>query len=91
MVDTIRTTFTIRPGLFERLKRFSREQGKPMSEVVEEGISQVIEQHEQERIQKMYEGLSTLVGMSKAPIPDASQRIDEILYGEQGAWRGHAA
>ena len=88
MVTTIRTTLTMRPALFERLKQFARDQDTPMSHVVEKGISQLIEQHEQARLDKMYQGLFELSGMIKDPLVDASSTIDEVLYSENGTWRG---
>jgi predicted transcriptional regulator len=87
-MQTVRTTFTIRPSLLERLKIFTRETNRPMSTVVEEGISTVLKRYEEKRLTKMYQGLSELVGVSNVPITDASSNIDEILYGENGAWRG---
>ncbi len=89
MVTTIRTTLTMRPALFERLKQFARDQDTPISHVVEKSVSQLIEQHEQARLDKMYQGLFELSGMVKDPeLVDVSGNIDEILYGENGAWRG---
>lgn len=41
-----------------------------------------------ERQTKMCQGLFELSGMCDAPITDASSTIDEVLYGEHGAWRG---
>lgn len=87
-MNAVRTTFTIRPSLLERLKIFTRETDRPMSAVVEEGITSILERHEQERRTKMYKGLFELVGKSDAPITDASTNIDETLYGEHGTWRG---
>ena len=87
-MQTIRTTFTIRPSLLERLKIFTRETNRPMSAVAEEGISTVLEHYECQRRTKMYQGLTELVGMSNVPIPDASSSIDEVLYGEKGIWKG---
>jgi hypothetical protein len=39
-------------------------------------------------LRRMYAGLFSLQGMCKDPITDASTTIDEVLYGEHGAWRG---
>ncbi|MBL8164401.1 MAG: ribbon-helix-helix domain-containing protein, partial [Anaerolineae bacterium] len=49
MLNSVRTTVLIRPALFERLKIFTRETSRPMSAVIEEGITSVLERHEQER------------------------------------------
>lgn len=59
-----------------------------MSEVIEAGVRYVIQQAEQAKIEKMYDGLFTLKGTGKAGIKDTSTTIDEELYGEDGAWKG---
>ncbi len=89
-MSTIRTTITLRPSLLERLKIFARANNKPMSEVIQEGLTRILDQAEQRRLKTMYDGLSSLAGSSQAPIPDASGRIDAMLYGQRGAWRGDA-
>jgi hypothetical protein len=40
------------------------------------------------RVQRMYGELRKLDGASKLKIKDASTTINDVLYGEQGAWRG---
>lgn len=39
-------------------------------------------------MKKMYTVLDEMNGIRGAGIVDASTTIDEVLYGEQGAWRG---
>lgn len=91
--STIRTTLLLRPGLLQRLKLFARETKKPMSEVVEAGISYVLDQHEKQRLKKMYQGFRELQGMIKADptTPSTAIDIDELLYGENGVWKGSHA
>ena len=86
--QAIRTTILMRPGLFRRLKLFSQEQRKPMSEIVDAGVSQVIEADDQLRLERLYKGLFTLAGTGKRGITDASSTIDEFLFGDNGAWKG---
>lgn len=43
---------------------------------------------EAKRLDRMYEELKKLEGIVKDPITDASSTIDEVLYGENGAWKG---
>jgi len=38
-------------------------------------------------IRKMYKELKKLDGYIKSPIVNASTTIDEVLYGENGAWK----
>lgn len=53
-----------------------------MAQLVEEKLAPILAQQEQARLKRMYTGLFTLEGISKAPITDASTTIDEVLYGE---------
>ena len=81
----------MRPALFRRLKLLSQEQGKPISEIVDLGVSQIIAASDESRLERMYKGLFNLAGMGKRGIRDASSLIDETLYGENGAWKGRDA
>jgi hypothetical protein len=36
----------------------------------------------------LYAVMRSIEGICKDPIKDASSTIDEVLYGENGAWRG---
>lgn len=83
-----RATFTIQPSLLERLRLFAKEHNRSISAVVEEAIQKVISEHEVRRLDRMYEGLKKLDGMGDPSITDASTTIDEVLYGEDGAWKG---
>jgi hypothetical protein len=87
-MNIARATFTIQPGLLERLRLFAKEQNRPISAVVEEGIQKIIGEHEARRLDRMYEGLKKLEGAGDPSITDASTTIDEVLYGEHGAWKG---
>jgi hypothetical protein len=88
MLSAVRTTITIQPSLFERLKLFSREHGKTMSEVIETGVREVIQRQESNRLDQMYRTLRQMDGQGEPGITDASTTIDEILYGDTGAWKG---
>jgi predicted transcriptional regulator len=87
-MQTVPTTIRIQPSLLERLKMFAREHNTTMTDVIEAGIRHIIEQQEQARLDRMYQGLFALKGMIKEPITNASATIDEELYGEHGAWKG---
>lgn len=40
-------------------------------------------------LDRIYKGLNKMEGMAGQPsVTDASSTIDEVLYGENGAWRG---
>lgn len=60
----------------------------PLSQRTKRVLNDPIKTHENERLNRMYQGLFELSGMCDAPITDASSSIDELLYGENGIWRG---
>jgi Arc/MetJ-type ribon-helix-helix transcriptional regulator len=66
----------------------AQEQQASVSSVIREALEQVLEAEEEERQKKMYAALERLRGIGKAGVTDASTTIDELLYGENGAWRG---
>ena len=57
--------------------------GKPMAV-----IGPVKPDTDPDHISRVYEGLRELDGAGEHGITDASTTIDEVLYGENGAWRG---
>jgi predicted CopG family antitoxin len=87
-MNITRFTITIRPSLLERLRLFAREHERSISDVIEEGISRVISEHERKRLDRMYQTLSQLKGKGRPGITDASTTINEVLYTEHGKWKG---
>lgn len=82
-MDAARTTIIMRPSLLARLKLFAHRHNRTMSQVVEEGVSQVIDRAEQNNLDTLYKGLLSLSGIIDDPtLTDASSTIDEVLYGE---------
>lgn len=57
--------------------------GKPMAV-----IGPVNSDADPDHISKIYEGLRELKGIGEKSVTDASETIDEVLYGENGAWKG---
>jgi len=57
--------------------------GKPMAV-----IGPVNSDADPDHISKIYEGLRELKGIGDKSVTDASETIDEVLYGENGAWKG---
>lgn len=90
-MNTVPTTIRMQPSVLERLRFFAQERGRTMSEIMEEGVNHVLEQYESQRLDRLYEGLKQLDGIGDPSITDASTTIDEVLYGEQRAWKGKRA
>lgn len=59
-----------------------------MSRVIENDLSTFHETQAQQALDKMYATLRKWQGKGSHGITDASQTIDETLYGENGVWRG---
>jgi len=87
--STARTSITIKSTLLERLRLFANQHNRTVSEVVEQGVSLVMRQTKAANTEDMYKELFKLkgvVGKSDPKYKDKS--VDEILYGEDGVWRG---
>lgn len=77
------------PNLYQRLFIEAEQQGKTLSALVTHLIERAINAEEDSDIERLYEGLGQLKGIGSRDVTDASITINETLYGEQGAWRGH--
>jgi hypothetical protein len=85
---TIKTTLTFSPSFLQRVKTIAHKRKWSMSRVIENDLNTFHENREQQELDKMYATLRKWQGSSSADITDASQTIDETLYGENGVWRG---
>lgn len=86
-----RTTILLPPALLQRLRDFAARRGETMSKIVEAGVKQMIEKDQAIQVRQLYKTLKELDGAGGAGIADASTTIDEVLYGEQGVWKGQHA
>lgn len=89
-MTTIRTSFVLPAALHQRLLMISRWENKNLSEVVREILDRELARLEQDKLDQMYRALKALDGIGDPSITDASTTIDEVLYGENGAWRGRS-
>ena len=88
---TIKTTLTFTPGFLQQLKRIAHERRHSMSRLVEEELSAILREREGHRRQKMYTAIKKWQRTGAPGITDASQSIDDTLYGNEGAWQGERA
>lgn len=88
-MNTAKTTINMNPSLLARLRLFTQRHNRTMTDVIEQGVTRLMDETEQESLEAMYHHLFQLKGAIKDPqLTDASETIDEVLYGEHGAWRG---
>lgn len=84
----IRTTIYLSQSLHQRLRIVSQRKEKSVSDLVREAVDKAITEAEEAQLDSIYEAMAKMKGICKDPITDASTTIDEVLYGEKGAWRG---
>lgn len=86
--NMIRTSIVLPPVLHQQLSVLARQEGKKLSEYLREQLGQIVTQEKKSHLDEMYNAISSMVGIGDPSITDASTTIDEVLYGEKGAWRG---
>lgn len=86
----MRTSIILPNTLHQRLVWTAQSLNTTMSDLVRDLLDKALATQEQGRIERMYQALFKLKGICKEPFTDTSSQIDEILYGEHGAWRGQA-
>ena len=84
----LRTTFYLSDDLHHRLRSISKQKKKPMSRYASELLERGLKQDEYPDLDRLYKAFEKMKGIAKEGVTDASTTIDEVLYGEEGAWRG---
>jgi hypothetical protein len=87
----IRRTLLLSEQLDQRLLIASKMAGKTVTDFVREALDSVLINQECEGVTRMYQELDNLVGAGEPGITDASTMVNQVLYGEKGAWRGISA
>jgi len=88
-MNTVRTTITLDPQILHKLKSFVTRTESTMSQVISLGILRVIDEAEQGRSKKIWSKLKKMKGVGKVSQPSlAKKSVNEVLYGDDGAWRG---
>lgn len=86
--NMIRRTLLLPDQLDQRLLIAAKMSQKSVSTFVRDLLDRALAQQEKAQIKRMYEVLNEMNGLGGKGITDASITIDEVLYGEKGAWRG---
>lgn len=84
----MRTSLYLPESLHHRLLVTARRQDKSISHLVRHLIDKALAAEEDRRLGDMFRAWDDEKGVGKTPVSDTSATIDEILYGENGAWRG---
>lgn len=90
-LNTIKTTVTFSPAFLQRLKVVARERSSSISRLIEEELSALLRERETSQLARMYGAIRKWQGSGSPGITDASQTIDETLYGAHGVWKGERA
>lgn len=77
----IRTSIVLTPALHQRLKMAADYESRTLTEVINDLLDTALEG-------QPYQALKKVQGICKADLSDASSTIDNVLYGENGAWQG---
>lgn len=59
-----------------------------ISGVIADLVADGLSTQKQDQVARLYESLDKVKGICKDNLLDASQTIDAVLYGENGAWKG---
>ena len=83
-----RTSIYFPDNLHAKLQMVSKRKKRSVSQLVTEAMNKALATEEDTNLEKLYSAMEQVKGICKDPITDASTTINEVLYGEKGAWRG---
>jgi hypothetical protein len=84
----IRTSILLPAALHKELEIASRQDGETVTGLIRYAVEHFMRARNSAKLKKLYETLREMEGMGDKHVTDASTTIDEVLYGEKGAWRG---
>jgi hypothetical protein len=61
-----------------------------VSALIRNAIEKLLDREEQAKLDELYAAMENAKAICKDNVTDASTTIDEVLYGENGVWRGSA-
>ena len=83
-----RTSLVLPDALHQQLVIFSEQENMSFSELVRELLQREFKRMQDKRLNSLYGVIHKLDGLSQGGSKNLSQNVDEILYGEKGAWKG---
>jgi phage terminase large subunit-like protein len=84
----VRASFYLPDTLHQRLYLASKQMKKSVSQLAQELLDKALVIQEEAHTRRMYQELRKLHGIGPKGITDASTTLNEVLYGENGAWKG---
>lgn len=63
-------------------------QQKSNSDVIRDLLERELKPQQAKRLQRTYAALEKVKGICQDALGDVSSRVNDILYGPQGAWKG---
>lgn len=83
----IRTTIYLPKTVHKKAKETAKRGEKSFSQYATESLEKNMK-NEAYHHADVYEATEKMIGIVKENVTDASTTIDELLYGENGVWRG---
>jgi hypothetical protein len=84
----IRTSLLLPEPVHQQVHITAKQEGKNFSEAVRDLITAALKVKQRSQAKRIYAVMRKMEGICTDPITDASATIDEVLYGEHGAWKG---
>jgi len=84
----MRTSLVLPPVLFQQLEHLAHKRGKSFSVFIREALTHYVRVDSKRGLQATYDALWQMEGTVQSDNTNASTTVDDILYGEKGAWRG---
>ena len=86
----LRTSLYLPYDLHYRLQMVSETKSTSVSALIRNAVEKLLDREEQAKLDELYAAMENAKGICKDNVTDASTTIDEVLYGENGVWRGSA-
>ncbi len=86
---TTRATISLPTPLYDQLVQYADQADQTLSGFVRDLVANELKRREAAKTQEAYEIMNELQGIITDPaLTNLSEEVDEVLYGEYGAWRG---
>lgn len=83
-----RTSLVLPDTLHQQMVIISEQENISISELVRKLLQREFKRMQDQRLDSLYGVIHKLDGLSQKGPKNLSQDVDEVLYGENGTWRG---